>query len=384
MIFAQIFDLLHREQFQRCVNRYGGDKRVRSFSCRDQFLCMAFGQLTRRESLSDIVTCLQAHAHKVFFMGIRGNVAKSTLADANEKRDWRIYAKLAQTLITKARDLYSQEELDFELEDTVYALDATTIDLCLNLFPWAHFRKTKGAVKLHTLIDLRGSIPTFVEITPGNVHDVNVLDRLIIEPGAYYVMDRGYIDFTRLFLFREALAYFIIRAKKRLRYIRLRSRPVDKSSAVRSDQEIRLRGFYPSKNYPDKLRRIRFYDAETDRYFIFLTNNFTLPALIICQIYKARWKIELFFKWIKQHLRIKKFFGTSPNAVKTQVWIAICVYVIIAILKKQFHLQLSLHRISQILSLSAFEKVPLYELLTDFDHNISYNQTHNQLTFNYF
>ena len=268
-IFAQIFDLLHREQFQRCVNRYGGDKRVRSFSCRDQFLCMAFGQLTRRESLSDSVTCLQAHAHKLFFMGIRANVAKSTLADANEKRDWRIYAQLAQVLIRKARDLYREEELDFQLQDTVYALDATTIDLCLNLFPWAHFRKFKGAVKLHTQIDLRGAIPTFLEITPGIVHDVNVLDRLIIEPGAYYVMDRGYIDFARICLFREALAYFIIRAKKNLTYVRLSSLPVEKASAVRSDQVIHLRGFYPLKNYPEKLRRIRFYDSETDRYFIF-------------------------------------------------------------------------------------------------------------------
>ena len=384
MVFSQIFDLLHREQFQRCVKRYSGDKRVRSFSCRDQFLCMAFAQLTRRESLNDIVTCLCAHSDKLFSMGIRSNIAKSTLADANEQRNWRIYADLAYVLIKKARRLYADEALDFELEETVYALDATTIDLCLSLFPWAHFRTTKAAVKLHTQIDLRGSIPTFIEITPGKVHDVNMLDALVLEPGAYYVLDRGYVDFARLFLFSEAMAYFVIRAKSHLNYIRLRSLKVVHGSGVCSDQVIRFRGFYASKDYPQKFRRIRFYDADNGRHFIYLTNNFTLPALIICQMYKGRWKIELFFKWIKQHLRIKKFFGTSPNAVKTQVWIAISAYVLMAILKKQWQLELSLHRISQVLSLSVFEKVPFYELLTKPDHSSASSDHSNQLTFNYF
>ena len=384
MVFSQIFDLIHREQFHRCVKRYCGDKRVRSFSCRDQFLCMASAQLTRRESLNDIVTCLRAHSDKLFSMGIRSKIAKSTLADANEQRHWRIYADLSYLLIKKARRLYAHEALDFELEETVYALDSTTIDLCLSLFPWAHFRKTKAAVKLHPQIDLRGSIPTFIEITPGKVHDVNVLDALVFEPGAYYVLDRGYVDFTRLFLFSEAMAYFVIRAKNKLKYIRLGSLKVVPGSGVCSDQVIRLRGFYASKDYPAKLRRIRYYDADTNRYFIYLTNNFTLPALIICQIYKGRWRIELFFKWIKQHLRIKKFFGTSPNAVKTQVWIAISVYVLMAILKKQWQLELSLHRISQVLSLSVFEKVPLYEQLTEPDHSLIKNEFCNQLTFNYF
>ncbi len=382
LIFAQIVDEIDRKIFQRCVDKYEGNARVRTFTCRNQFLCMAFGQLTRRESLTDIVTCLQAHNNKLYMMGIHGEISKSTLADANEKRDWRIYADLAQRLIKKARPLYQDEDFGVDLKDTVYALDATTIDLCLNLFPWAKFRKRKGAVKLHTLIELRGSIPTFIDITEGKVHDVNVLDTLEIEPGAWYVMDRGYVDFARLYSMDQALGFFVIRAKSNYRYKRISSSAVDKSSGVRSEQTIKMASKKASKDYPDKLRRIRYYDKETKKYFVYLTNNFTVAALIICQLYKARWKIELFFKWIKQHLRIKRFFGTSSNALKTQVWIAICVYVILAIIKMEFKLEQSIYSISQILSLSSFEKVSLYELLTEFENRKEPIDSHNQLMLN--
>jgi len=363
-VFSQVMDLVHRETFQRCVHRYHGDAVFRSLSCRDQFLSMAFAQMTFRESLRDTVDCLEARSDALYHMGLRGAVRRSTLADANEQRDWRMYAALAQQLIRTARRLYANEPLAADLNATVYAFDSTTIDLCLSLFRWARFRRTKAAIKLHTLLDLRGPIPTFVHISDGKLHDVNALDELIIEPGAFYVMDRGYLDFARLHLIEEQSAFFVIRAKRGMRFIRLHSLPVDRASGLRSDQIIRLTVYYSQQGYPDRLRRIRFFDAETQRFFVYLTNNFALPALTITLLYKSRWQVELFFKWIKQNLHIKSFFGTSPNAVKTQVWIAICVYVLVAILKKQLHLEENLHKILQILSVNAFEKVPVDQLLT--------------------
>jgi hypothetical protein len=382
-IFSQVVELVHPQQFRRCVERYGGEYKVRTFSCWDQFLCMAFAQLTFRESLRDIEDCLAARPDQLYHLGFRSRVCRSTLAEANQARDWRIYADLAALLIKKARRLYAQEPLALELPDTVYALDSTTIDLCLSLFPWAGFRRTKAAVKLHTLLDLRGPIPSFVHITEGRCHDVNALDVLVIEPGAFYVMDRGYLDFARLYLLHQAGAFFVIRARRGLQFVRHRSQPIDPSTGLRSDQIGRLRGFYSHQGFPDKLRVVRFYDHEQDRRFCFLSNHLLLPALSICQLYKMRWQVELFFKWIKQHLRIKRFYGTSANAVKTQVWIAVCVYVLVAILKKQLGLPQSLHSILQVLSVSAFEKVPLDQLLTRTLAEKEFHADSKQLTFSY-
>ena len=353
------------KKFRQCVNRYNGNYRVRSFKCYDQLLCMAFAQLTYRESLRDIECCLRAMHEKLYHMGIRGKVSRSTLADANEVRDWRIYSDFAQILIHEARHLYAEDDFGLELNDTVYALDSSTIDLCLSLFPWARFRKTKAAVKLHTLLDLRGDIPTFIWITDGKVHDVNVLDYLVPEPGAIYVMDRAYLDFQRLYQMHQDLAIFVTRSKTNTGLRRLYSHKVDKATGVRYDQTVVPTGFYTKKDYPDKLRRIKYFDAEKGRAFIFLTNQFTLPALTIAELYRCRWRVEIFFKWIKQHLRIKKFFGTSENAVKTQIWIAISTYVLVAIMKKRMKIDLSLYTILQILSISLFEKKPIYQVLTE-------------------
>jgi hypothetical protein len=365
LVFAQLMDFLPRHDFNTCVQRYGGDRRPRGFSCRDQFLCLAFAQLTFRESLRDIETCLRSFQPKLYHAGFRGNVSRSTLADANRVHDWRIFADFAQVLIGRARKLYVDEPMGVELEQTVYALDSTTIDLCLSLFPWARFRRRKGAVKLHTLLDLRGNIPTFVRITHGKTHDVTVLDHVPIEPGSFYVMDRGYVDFGRLYRLTICLAFFVTRAKRGLDYTRRSRRRVDKSTGLRSDQTIVLAGPKTSRLYPDPLRRISFYDAENDRRFVFLTNNFTQPALTIAKIYKCRWQVELFFKWIKQNLHIKSFYGTSENAVKTQVWIAISVYVLVAIVKKELGVERSLSEILQILSLTLFEKTPIFQALSE-------------------
>ena len=382
LIFSQVMEFLPWYEFHKCVNRYNGNYRIKSFSCLDQFLCMAFAQLTYRESLRDIETCLRSMQNKLYHMGIRGNVAKSTLADANETRDWRIYADFCQVLIARARDLYKDEAFSIELEHMAYALDSTTIDLCLSLFPWARFRKHKAAVKMHTLMDLKCNIPTFIKITDGKVHDVNILDSLITEPGAFYVMDRGYLDFARLYAVSQLLAFFVIRAKRNLRARRLYSKPVDKSTGLKLDQTIVLTGYKTGKQYPDKLRKIRYVDLETNKDFTFLTNNFFLPALSIALLYKCRWQIELFFKWIKQNLRIKAFYGTSENAVKTQIWIAIVVYVLIAIIKKRLNIELSPYTILQILSITLFEKIPLVHILTDFEYKHiapDANQFPNQL-----
>jgi IS4 transposase len=363
LVFAQLMGFLPRREFGACVDRYQGNRRSRGFSCRDQFLCLGFAQLTFRESLRDIETCLRALGPKLYHAGFRGKVSRSTLADANRAHDWRIYADLAQVLIRRARKLYAHEPLAVELAQTVYALDSTTIDLCLSLFPWARFRRRKGAVKLHTLLDLRGSIPCFVRISHGKMHDVNVLDQLPIEPGAFYVMDRGYLDFKRLYRFTIAAAFFVTRGKRNLDCTRRARRPVDKAMGLRSDQTIVLAGHKSSRSYPDMLRRIVFYDTEHKRRLVILTNNFSLPALTVAQLYKCRWQVELFFKWIKQHLRIKAFYGTSDNAVKTQVWIAISIYVLVAIVKKELRIDRSLSDILQILSLTLFEKIPLFEAL---------------------
>ena len=378
-VFAQLMELISTYQFQQCVRRYRGHYKVKSFSCWNQFLCMAFAQLTHRESLRDIEACLGSVPNRLYHMGIRGKVSRSTLAHTNENRDWRIYADLTQVLIHEARTLYADEAFGVELEQTVYALDSTTIDLCLSLFPWARFRKRKGAVKVHTLLDLRGSIPTFVEITDGKVHDVNILDDLLPEPGSIYVMDRAYLDFTRLYTLHQGLAFFIIRPRSRFNFRRLYSHPVDKTTGLRSDQTIVLASFYPAKFYPEKLRRIRYHDTDTQKHLTFLTNNFTLPALTIAQLYRCRWQVELFFKWIKQHLRIKAFYGTSNNAVKTQIWIAICVYVLVAILKKRLKLDLNLYTILQILSLTVFEKTPILQILTTFNYKTQNHVSCNQL-----
>ena len=379
LIFSQIMDFLPRKQFLKCVQRYRGNYKVQSFSCLDQFLCMAFAQLTYRESLRDIEVCLRAMKPRLYHMGIRGNIARSTLADANENRDWRIYADFAQTLIHTARRLYANDDFGVELEETVYALDSTTIDLCLSLFSWARFRKHKGAIKLHTLLDLRGPIPSFIRITDGKVHDVNILDEIIPEPGAFYIMDRAYLDFQRLYTMHQCLAFFVTRAKKRFQFRRLYSRPVDKTTGLRCDQTVLLTGFYPSKKYPEKLRRICYFDIETDTRLVFLTNNFALPALTISQLFKCRWRIELFFKWIKQHLRIKKFYGTSFNAVKTQIWIAISVYLLVAILKKRLDVDLSLYTILQILSVTLFENRPLLQVVTETNCKLIDTNFDNQL-----
>lgn len=363
-VFTQLMDFLPRRDFNACVQMYGGDRRPRGFSCRDQFLCLAFAQLTFRESLRDIETCLRALGPKLYHAGFRGKISRSTLADANRIHDWRIYADFAQVLIRRARKLYASEPLSVELEQTVYALDSTTIDLCLSLFPWAPFRRRKGAVKLHTLLDLRSNIPCFVHISHGKTHDVTALDHVPIEAGAFYVMDRGYIDFRRLYRFTQHSAFFVTRGKKNLDCSRPARRVVDKATGLRSDQTIILIGPKSSRLYSDPLRRIAFCDVESGRRFVFLTNNFALPALTITRLYKSRWQIELFFKWIKQHLRIKSFYGNNLNAVKTQVWIAISVYVLVAIVKKELRIDRSLYEILQILSLTLFEKTPVLEALS--------------------
>ena len=378
-VFAQLFEHIPMNDFRKAVRRYRGEYKVQKFSCLDQFLCMAFAQLTFRESLRDIETCLRTVRPKLYHMGIRGGISRTTLAKANENRDWRIYADFAQVLIQTARDLYVNDPFAVELEHTVYALDSTTIDLCLSLFPWARFRKRKAAVKLHTLLDLRGNIPSFIKITDGKRHDVHILDELIPEPGSYYVMDRGYLDFTRLHAFSLRLAFFVTRAKTNLRFRRVDSKPVDKATGVRSDQTIVLTGINTAEHYPDKLRRVRFFDVENKKKLVFLTNDFSLPPESIALLYKQRWQIELFFRWIKQHLRIKAFFGTSENAVKTQVWIAISVYVLVAIVKKRLHLGQSLYTILQILSISVFEKEPLFQILTNYERSGLLPEPDNQL-----
>ena len=379
IIFSQIMDHLPLYEFQKCVHRYHGHHQMKKFSCLDQFLSMVFAQMTYRESLRDIEACLQAQRLKLYHMGIRGKVSKSTLADANEKRDWRIYADFAQVLINIARPLYVNDEFGVDLENTVYALDSTTIDLCLSTFPWARFRKRKGAIKLHTLLDLHGPIPVFIYISDGKVHDVNVLDYIIPEPGSFYIMDRGYIDFERLYQINLGPAFFIVRAKSNFQFHRIYSRSIDKQTGLRCDQIIKLTTHYPSKDYPEKLRRIKYYDAVTNNRLVFITNNFDLPALTIAKLYKCRWQVELFFKWIKQHLRIKKFFGTSENAVKTQVWIAISVYVLMAIIKKRLKLDMSLYTILQILSVTVFEKMPITRVFADDSYILSENNVDNQL-----
>ncbi len=367
-IFSQVIDFLPQRKFRQCVNRYNGDYRVRSFTCYDQLLCMAFAQLTYRESLRDIECCLRAMREKLYHVGIRGKVSRSTLADANENRDWRIYSDFAQILIHEARGLYVGDDFGLELKETVYALDSSTIDLCLSVFPWARFRETKAAVKLHTLLDLRGDIPTFIWITDGKVHDVNVLDHLIPEPGAIYVMDRAYLDFQRLYQMHQNSAIFVTRSKTNTGLRRIYSHKVDKNTGVKYDQTVVLAGFYSKKDYPEKLRRIKYFDAEKGRSFVFLTNQFTLPSLTIAELYRYRWRVEIFFKWIKQHLRIKSFFGTSENAVKTQIWIAVSTYVLVAIMKKRLKIDLSRYTILQILSISLFEKKPILQALTADDY----------------
>jgi hypothetical protein len=360
-VFAQLMEFIPTYPFQLCVDRYQGNRYVKDFSCWDQFLCLAFAQLTYRTSLRDIEACLRAQQPKLYHMGFRGRISRATLADANELRDWRIYADFARGLIRMARDLYRHESFGVELSETVYAFDSTTIDLCLSLFPWGKFRRRKSAVKVHTLLDLRGSIPTNVYVTGGQVHDVNLLDELLLETGAFYVFDRGYVDFARLYTFAQACAFFITRSKKNLQFYRRLSRPVERSTGLRCDQTILLTGIRTAQYYPDPLRRIHYFDTEKDSRLTFLTNNFLLPALTITQLYRARWQVELFFRWIKQHLRIKNFYGTSENAVKTQVWVALSVYVLVAIVKKQLGLDLSLYKILQILSVTIFEKTPILQ-----------------------
>ena len=364
IVFSQLLDFLPKKQFDGCVRRYRGNHRIKTFSCFDQYLCMAFAQITYRQSLRGIETCLRAMRPKLYHCGIRGNVSRNTLANANEHRDWRIYADFAQVLIGKARTLYANEDFGIQLNREVYALDSTTIDLCLSLFPWAKFRKHKAAVKVHTLMDLKGSIPTFIRITDGKVHDVNILDDLILEPGAIYIMDRGYLDFARLYTFTQNLSTFVTRAKSNFDYRCFCYQKVDKTTGLRCDQTIMLNGFYASQDYPAVLRRISYFDISTNKRFVFLTNNFALPALTIARLYKCRWRIEIFFKWIKQYLRIKTFLGTTENAVKTQIWIAISVYVLVAIVKKELKIELSLGEILQILSIVLFEKVPITQVLT--------------------
>jgi hypothetical protein len=379
-VFAQLMEFLPRHEFDACVRRYRGDRRLRGFSCRDQWLCLAFGQLTFRESLRDIETCLRALDSKLYHAGFRGRVSRSTLADANQAHDWRIFADFAHVLIRRARALYAGDPLAVTLDQTVYALDSTTIDLCLQLFPWARFRRRKGAVKLHTLIDLRGHIPTFVHISQGKTPDVTVLDLLPLEAGAFYVMDRGYIDFARLYRFTQQGAFFVTRGKKTLEYARRTRRPVDKATGLRCDQTIVLAGPKSSQLYPVALRRVAFYDVAHERRFVFLTNNFDLPALVVAQLYRCRWQIELFFKWIKQHLRITAFYGNSPNAVKTQVWVAISVYVLVAIAKRELRTDRPLSEILQILSVTLFEKTPLFQALTAKIAPLSNTTRHNQRT----
>jgi hypothetical protein len=378
-VFSQIMEFAPSFQFRQCVDRYNGNHKIITFSCLDQFLCMAFAQLTYRESLRDIEACLRVAKPKLYHMGIRSNVSRNTLAHANENRDWRIYADFAQVLIKIARELYADEDFGLELKQAVYAFDSTTIDLCLSVFPWAKFRKRKAAVKLHTLLDLRGNIPVVISITNGKTHDVNALDDLIFEPGAIYIFDKAYVDFARLYRIHQSLAFFVTRAKSNFVFKRLYSQPVDKSTGVRADQIIMVTGFYTLMDYPEKLRRIRYYDVETKKLFIFLTNNFALPAIVIAKLYKCRWQVELFFKWIKQHLRIKAFYGTSENALKTQIWIAISVYVLVAIVKKRLKLDRSLYTILQILSVTLFEKTPILQVLSAPNYENDTSDDDNQL-----
>jgi len=370
IVFSQVMDHLPMHIFHRCVSRYQGNHKVKDFKCLDHYLCMAFAQLTYRESLRDIEACLRAQKPKLYHMGIRAPVSRNNLANANKVRDWRIYADFAHALIHIARKLYQGDSFGVDLDQTVYALDSTTIDLSLSLFPWAVFRQTKAAVKLHTLLDLRGALPTFIHISDGKLHDVNILDILIPEPGAFYIMDRGYLDFSRLYTITRSLAFFVTRAKSNFQFQRIYSHPIDKITGLKCDQTVVLTGHYSRKGYPEKLRRVKYYDAETEKTFTFLTNNFSLPALTITQLYRCRWQVELFFKWIKQNLRIKSFYGTTENAVKIQIWIAVSVYVLIAIIKKRLNLDMNLYTILQVLSVTVFEKTPLYQVLniTSYDN----------------
>ena len=379
LVFAQLMDHLPPYEFQKCVTRYQGHYKFRGFSCLDQFLCLAFAQLTFRESLRDIEACLRAVEGKLYHVGFRGKISRSTLADANEAHDWRIYADFAQVLIGIARPMYAHESLGFDLDNTVYALDSTTIDLCLSVFPWARFRARKAAIKMHTLLDLRGPIPTFIEVSEGKLHDVNILDILVPEPASFYVMDRGYVDFERLHVFHRGGAFFVTRTKRGVLFRRRYSHPVDTATGVRSDHTVVLTSAASRKHYPDPLRRIHYYDAEQDRSLRFLTNNFDLPALTICSLYKSRWQVELFFKWIKQHLRIKAFYGYSENAVKTQIWIAVSIYVLVAILKKRLGLEASLHEILQVLSVTLFEQVPVLQALREIESQEKSSAISNQL-----
>jgi hypothetical protein len=378
-VFSQLISFLPDREFRRCVERYGGDTRLRGFSCWDQYLAMAFAQLTYRESLRDIEACLRSMQGKLYHLGFRGKVARSTLADANESHDWRIFADFAQVLIGIARPLHARDPIGVDLEQSLYALDSTTIDLCLSLFPWAKFRRRKAAVKMHTLLDLHGNIPTFIRVTSGNVHDVNILDEIMPEAGAFYLMDRGYIDFQRLFVFTLSSAFFVVRTKSNVLIQRRYSHPVDRSTGVRSDQTVILTSFESASAYPDALRRVSYFDAETNKRLKFLTNNFVLPALTIAQIYKCRWQVELFFKWIKQHLRIKAFYGTSENAVKTQIWIAVSVYVLVAIARKRLGLEASLYQTLQILSVTLFEKTPILYALQPLEVGADFAENVNQL-----
>jgi len=379
-VFSQVISHLPAHEFHRCVRRYGGDRRPRGFSCMDQFLAMAFAQLTGRESLRDIETCLRSVQHRLYHLGFRGRISRSTLADANEAHDWRIWADLAQVLIAIARPMYAREAIGADLDATVYALDSTTIDLCVSLFPWARFRRTKAAVKLHTLLDLRGSIPTFLRISTGREHDVNILDEIVPEAGSFYVMDRGYIDFARLYVFVLSSAFYVVRCKKNVRLHRRYSRPVPLESGLLSDHTVVLRNVESARVYPGALRRVRFYDAETGQRLVFLSNNFDLAALTIAHLYKARWKVELFFKWIKQHLRIKAFYGASENAVKTQVWIAMATYLLVAILKKRLGLEASLYQLLQVVSITVFEKTPIFQAFQRAASKAETPHLSNQLT----
>jgi hypothetical protein len=378
-VFSQLISFLPDREFRRCVERYQGDIRLRGFSCWDQYLAMAFAQLTYRESLRDIEACLHSMQGKLYHLGFRGKVARSTLADANESHDWRIFADFAQVLIAIARPLHARDPIGVDLEQSLYALDSITIDLCLSLFPWAKFRRRKAAVKMHTLLDLHGNIPTFIRVTSGDVHDVNLLDEILPEPGAFYVMDRGYIDFQRLFVFTLSSAFFVVRTKSNMLLQRRYSHPVDKSTGVRSDQTVILTSFESASAYPDALRRVSYFDSEANKRLRFLTNNFVIPALTIAQIYKCRWQVELFFKWIKQHLRIKAFYGTSENAVKTQIWIAVSVYVLVAIIRKRLRLEASLYQTLQVLSVTLFEKTPISCALQAIDVEANFAENVNQL-----
>ncbi|MFA4982219.1 MAG: IS4 family transposase [Candidatus Omnitrophota bacterium] len=377
-VFSQVMEFLPFYEFRKCVERYHGDYKVKSFTCMDQFLCLAFAQLTFRESLRDIEACLRSMQSKLYHMGIRGRVSRNTLSNANNQRDWHIYADFAQILIHRARPLYADDSFGVALDDTIYALDSTTIDLCLTLFPWARYQRDHGAIKIHTLLDLRGPIPAFIDITDGKIADVDILDSLIPEAGSFYIMDRGYHDFTRLYALHQAKATFIIRDKANTLHQRVYSRPVDKNTGLRCDQTIALSP-YGTERYPELLRLVRFFDSKSNKRFMFLTNNFTIEALTVAELYKARWKVELFFKWIKQHLRIKAFFGTSENAVKTQIWVAVSVYILIAIVKKRLNLKLDLYTILQILSVSIFEKTPIAQVLMAIDTVDKNDQIDNQL-----